>query len=58
MYSGYSPDGLEIAYTNYQGLWLRRADGKGYPALLFGAHYLPQQADGSLVIQPAWQPLP
>ena len=54
----FSPDGRKLAYTNREGLWMRRADGKGSPTLLFGAHYGTQQPGDSLLIQPIWQPLP
>lgn len=53
----FSPDGRKLAFANHDGLWMRRADGKGSPTLLLGAHYGSQPGD-SLVIQPAWQPLP
>ena len=54
----YSPSGDVIAYANYEGLWVRRADGTGSPGLLFGAAYRPLQGGGTLLVQPAWQPLP
>jgi tricorn protease-like protein len=56
--STFAPDGGRIAYANRNGLWVRRADGKGTPNLLFGANYGTQQPGDSLLIQPAWQPLP
>lgn len=56
--AAFSPDGRKLAYANRDGLWLRRADGKGSPTLLFGARYRPYEEGGSLLIQPAWQPLP
>lgn len=56
--TAFSPDGRRLAYANHEGLWVRRANGKGSPTLLFGAEYGSQQPGGSLLIQPAWQPLP
>lgn len=53
----YSPDGRQIAYANYDGLWVRPADGEGEPTLVLGAKYNGGEA-GQLLIQPAWQPLP
>lgn len=54
----FSPDGRKLAYSDRDGLWVRRADGKGSPKLLLGADYRPYEEGGSLLIQPAWQPLP
>lgn len=54
----FSPDGRKIAYANREGLWVRRADGKGSPSLLLGINSQPDQAGESLLIQPVWQPLP
>ena len=53
----YSPDGRQVAYATYQGLWLRRADGQGKPALAFETNYNGYE-EGQLLIQPAWQSLP
>jgi len=53
----YSPDGRQIAYANHKGLWVRRADGQGQPALVLAADYNGYEA-GQLLIQPTWQPLP
>jgi WD40-like Beta Propeller Repeat len=53
----YSPSGTKFIYTNYRGLWQRRADGHGEPTLIYEAEYL-HGHDGSLVSYPAWQPLP
>ena len=56
--AAFSPDGRKLAYANREGLWVRRADGKGSPTLLLETDYRPYEEGGSLVIQPAWQPLP
>lgn len=53
----FSPDGRKLVYTSREGLWVRRADGKGSPTHLVDAHYGTQPGD-SLLIQPVWQPLP
>jgi Tol biopolymer transport system component len=53
----YSPAGSEIVYTNDEGLWLRRADGRGPRKLVLRAEYH-GSAEGSLAVDPAWQPLP
>lgn len=53
----YSPSGTAFAYTNYRGLWQRRADGHGEPALIYEAESL-HRHEGSLASDPAWQPLP
>ncbi|HEV2790953.1 MAG TPA: hypothetical protein VGV69_06605 [Solirubrobacterales bacterium] len=58
IYPAYSPAGSKIAYTNYEGLWIRRADESGSPKLVLATDYRPYEAGGALVIQPAWQPLP
>jgi Tol biopolymer transport system component len=55
-YPSYSPGGQQIVYSNYEGLWVRRADGGGERTLVLSADY--EQGKGTLVIQPAWQPLP
>lgn len=54
----FSPDGRKLAYADRKGLWVHRADGKGAPTLLLGTSYQPYQEGGSLIVQPAWQPLP
>jgi Tol biopolymer transport system component len=55
--ASFSPDGRKLAYANHEGLWVRRADGKGSPTLLYGADYGSHQPGESLLIQPVWQPL-
>jgi Tol biopolymer transport system component len=55
---GFSPDGRKVAYADRDGLWMRRADGKGSSALLLATNYQPYHEGGSLILQPAWQPLP
>lgn len=54
----YSPDGRKIAYSNYDGLWMRRADGRGGRTLVLKTEYAPFEAGAQLIVQPAWQPLP
>lgn len=54
----FSPDGHKLAYADRKGLWVRRADGEGSPTLLLGTNYQPYQEGASLIVQPAWQPLP
>jgi Tol biopolymer transport system component len=57
-YPAYSPAGGKIVYSNYQGVWIKRADGRGAPRQILVAEYTPMQSGGELAIQPAWQPLP
>lgn len=54
----FSPDGRKLAYADGKGLWLRRLDGRGKPALILKANYDRFDGTGELLIQPAWQPLP
>jgi Tol biopolymer transport system component len=54
----FSPNGRKLAYADRKGLWLRRADGRGSPTLLLRTNYKPYKEGGSLIVQPAWQPLP
>lgn len=56
--AAFSPDGRKLVYANREGLWVRRADGKGSPSLLYRADYYSHQPGESLLIQPVWQPLP
>jgi Tol biopolymer transport system component len=53
----FSPDGRRLAYANREGLWVRRADGKGSPTLLYAINDSHQPGE-SLLIHPVWQPLP
>jgi Tol biopolymer transport system component len=55
-FPAYSPDGHRIAYSNYEGVWLRRADGRGRRTRVLQAEY--SEGEGALAIQPTWQPLP
>jgi Tol biopolymer transport system component len=57
-FPSYSPAGNKIAYSNYEGLWTRRADGRGSPTHLLETDYRPYQEGGSFLIEPVWQPLP
>lgn len=58
-YPTFSPAGGSVAYSNHEGLWMLRADGRGAPTLLVDAKNFNDYRPGSsLVIQPAWQPLP
>jgi len=52
----YSPAGNRVAYWNYQGIWTRRADGRGRHVHVFRTE--DTEGNGALAIDPAWQPLP
>lgn len=55
-FPAYSPSGNEIAYTNYQGVWVRPMHGPARRVVT--AEYKPMSPGGELVVDPAWQPLP
>lgn len=63
-YPAYSPGGCRIAYTNHEGLWLRRIGTGAQPRLLFRAEYqpagpaAPPEPKSALAVTPAWQPIP
>src|SRR5262249_19780641 len=52
-----SPDGRQIAYANHEGLWVRRADGRGGRTLVLKNEGKPYEEGATFLIQPAWQPL-
>jgi Tol biopolymer transport system component len=54
----FSPGGKKIAYTNYDGVWVRRVDGRGHPRRVLDEEYKPAEGEGKLIVGTAWQPLP
>lgn len=55
-FPAFSPGGRKIAYSNYWGVWIGRANGAGRPV-----HAYDTDPDSELVAPPtdlAWQPLP
>jgi Tol biopolymer transport system component len=54
----FSPGGGKVAYANYNGVWVRRINGREGPRQVFDAEYKPIEGEGKLIVGTAWQPLP
>lgn len=54
----FSPGGGKVAYTNYDGVWVRPVSGQGSPRQVLDEAYKPMEGKGKLIVGTAWQPLP
>lgn len=57
LHPAFSPTGRKIVYSNDAGLWLRPARRHGKPRQIFKTDYEFESGNGTLALDPTWQPL-